>query len=709
MLRLDTQTRKLQAVLASAVLANQLPVIVSYSDKTATAYTGATQLSVSNSTTAVDICAAPGAATVRDIDYLSVRNNDTQPAAVTIRLNDNGTLYTVINSILQVGDTLVYTHSQGWQVNSANPTCNILRKVFIASTDYTAGSSTTLTLPSAPASVNNLWMFYDGVFQESTEYSVNGSTITTTSAIPASVLSIECIYTQPISIGIPSDGTVTSAKLTGDLALPGMLGIGTNVQNTFDQVAQNRPLVVAYSDPSTTVAGSRAALVISNTNTTTNNTAQLNFATLTGSNANHFSSAAISCTFGARTNGQYSTGNLLFSTSSAANTAPTEKVRLDNVGNVGIGDTSPALRGKFSSATPNGLGFTAINNSIGGSGGSQLSSYYNTVKVGYFDIQLNDGTPGVEKSQAAIGVMINGSLTSALLVDQNGNVGIGGSPSYDLDITKTKAAGTTYLRCINTDTGGTSQAYISAAQGIVSTSIWSYGNTVGSVGTNTAHNLNLVTNNVPRVVLDTIGNTTQSTSYNGMISYTITNLNAGASAETDVYITSNAGALRLQKVSAALGSYSQIISAAGYLNIITSDATPIYWGTNNVARLTVDASGNILNLSTGGLGYGTGSGGAVTQITSRTTAVVLNKTNGGITLFSKTTTAGLVETFTLTNSTIAATDVVTVCVRQSTGIYFVNVTKVAAGSCNISVYTPAAVGTAEAPVLQFAVIKSVIA
>ena len=109
------------------------------------------------------------------------------------------------------------------------------------------------------------------------------------------------------------------------------------------------------------------------------------------------------------------------------------------------------------------------------------------------------------------------------------------------------------------------------------------------------------------------------------------------------------------------------------------------------------------------VGYQTGAGGSVTQATSRTTGVTLNKSCGAITLFSTTTAAAQLDTFTLTNSLIAAGDVVAVSVKTATGVYLVSVTAVAAGSCKISVFTPAAVGSAEAPVLNFAIVKAVAA
>lgn len=115
MLKLDQTTRKLQAVLSGAVTTNQLPCMVSYSDDNGTTYVGGTQLTNTNSTTAVDICAAPGASTVRDIDYLSIRNRDTAAATVTVMLDDNSTDYEIVKATLAVGDSLIYTHGDGWR------------------------------------------------------------------------------------------------------------------------------------------------------------------------------------------------------------------------------------------------------------------------------------------------------------------------------------------------------------------------------------------------------------------------------------------------------------------------------------------------------------------------------------------------------------------------------------------------------------------
>lgn len=124
------------------------------------------------------------------------------------------------------------------------------------------------------------------------------------------------------------------------------------------------------------------------------------------------------------------------------------------------------------------------------------------------------------------------------------------------------------------------------------------------------------------------------------------------------------------------------------------------------ATITGTLSGTSSILSSGataGIGYTTGAGGTVTQATSRTTGVTLNKVTGAITLVSA---AGSVtpQSFTVTNSAVAATDVVAVSQKSGTDKYVVLVTAVAAGSFQVTFYTTGGT-TTEQPVFNFAVIK----
>ena len=111
----------------------------------------------------------------------------------------------------------------------------------------------------------------------------------------------------------------------------------------------------------------------------------------------------------------------------------------------------------------------------------------------------------------------------------------------------------------------------------------------------------------------------------------------------------------------------------------------------------------------GGLGYGTGAGGTVTQITSKSTAVVLNKVCGQITTHNATLNAGVEVGFSVTNSAVAATDVVVLSIASggSFDSYHLSVDSVTAGFFRISISNVSASNLGEALVINFAVIKAV--
>lgn len=164
------------------------------------------------------------------------------------------------------------------------------------------------------------------------------------------------------------------------------------------------------------------------------------------------------------------------------------------------------------------------------------------------------------------------------------------------------------------------------------------------------------------------------------------------------YTLTNAYGLYIQdqtKGTNNYGVYSAVSSGAAKYNIYVAGTAQNYF------------SGNVLIFGAGGLGYATGSGGTVTQGTSRTTGVTLNKTNGAITMF---TAAGSVvaATFTVTNSTVAATDTIILNQKSGTNLYVLLVTAVAAGSFNITFYTTGGIAS-DTPVINFSVIKAVTA
>jgi len=148
--------------------------------------------------------------------------------------------------------------------------------------------------------------------------------------------------------------------------------------------------------------------------------------------------------------------------------------------------------------------------------------------------------------------------------------------------------------------------------------------------------------------------------------------------------------------------------ATGNISACTSTSMVLTTPVLGVASATsLSASGRIASTGTAGVGYSTGAGGAVVQSTNRTTGVTLDKTTGSITLFSAAGTTAA-TTFTVTNNTVVATDVIILNQKSGTDLYDLMVTAVAAGSFNITFRTTGGT-TTETPVFNFAVIKGVVA
>ena len=116
------------------------------------------------------------------------------------------------------------------------------------------------------------------------------------------------------------------------------------------------------------------------------------------------------------------------------------------------------------------------------------------------------------------------------------------------------------------------------------------------------------------------------------------------------------------------------------------------------------------NITTSSLGYGAGAGGAVTQLTSKATATpAINKMCGQVTMNNAALAAATIVSHTLSNTSIAATDVLVLnhVSGGTVGAYTLNA-QCAAGSATINVRNNTAGSLSEAIVYTFVVVRGVI-
>lgn len=116
-----------------------------------------------------------------------------------------------------------------------------------------------------------------------------------------------------------------------------------------------------------------------------------------------------------------------------------------------------------------------------------------------------------------------------------------------------------------------------------------------------------------------------------------------------------------------------------------------------------------LRASSVSLGYGgTGTGGAVTQATSKATAVTLNKLSGNVTLNAAALAAGAIVSFVLNNTAAALEDMV-LATHHATGTfgaYNIAARVTSAGVITVSIRNTSAASLSEAVVVKFAILKA---
>jgi len=157
-------------------------------------------------------------------------------------------------------------------------------------------------------------------------------------------------------------------------------------------------------------------------------------------------------------------------------------------------------------------------------------------------------------------------------------------------------------------------------------------------------------------------------------------------------------------------SNSYIYCPNKQLGLVQSDVSAssfVYISTQNIERMRIDSTGNVYLTTPALLGYGTGAGGTVTQSTSKSTAVTLNKPCGAITMHNETLNAGATATFSVNCSLVVGTDIVLVNADAPSN-YIVRAGSIGTGIFYISIKNDTGSPLSEAIPMRFAVIKGAI-
>ena len=113
--------------------------------------------------------------------------------------------------------------------------------------------------------------------------------------------------------------------------------------------------------------------------------------------------------------------------------------------------------------------------------------------------------------------------------------------------------------------------------------------------------------------------------------------------------------------------------------------------------------------ATSEIGYSAAAQGSVTQLTSKSTAVTLNKSAGQITMNNAALAGNTAASFTLNNSLISANDTIIVCISSITtgstaGAYTSYVSNMTSGSASITLRNLSGTSYSEAIVINFSII-----
>lgn len=383
-----------------------------------------------------------------------------------------------------------------------------------------------------------------------------------------------------------------------------------------------------------------------------------------------------------------------------------ERMRIDSSGNVGIGQATTTFNrlgvassvGVTANGTKGTMGELFANTAIMG---IRANSYYDTgataikaTTTGYSpEIQLRTDNGAIvfnrSTSVAADTTLVQ---SESMRIDNTGNIAIGLSTAN----LSGYGAGVRVMTIQGNSLPGTIELALNLATGA--------NNTLGEL--TFVNNASTVTSKQSAYITG-FQDGTSTTAPGGGIKFT-TRADGGALAER-LRIENN-GNVRLGSAATIYNTSSYLqVQASGEL-VLTASAggggSQISFrpngGSTNYA--TMDSSGNFLMTNTGLFGYGAGSGGTVTQTTSKTTAVTLNKPSGQIVMNNAALAAGASVVFTVNNSLVSTVDV-PFCTSVNNGNYRVEALGGYSGLFQIRVTNITGGSLSEALTINFVLIR----
>ena len=422
-------------------------------------------------------------------------------------------------------------------------------------------------------------------------------------------------------------------------------------------------------------------------------------------------------------------GRLTFSTTAAGASGPTERMRIDSNGNVLINSASPLEGyGRVALGIKGGFegGLLELSDAAGGH-----SIIFRNTAGNVLTIDARNPNSGVTYEAKGTGVhAFFANNAERMRIGSDGGVSIGTNTAAgngSLRVANNIFANNTFLTAdrleINSLGTGNRYAYIdlvgddtytdysfrvirenngpNARSAVIHRGIGDL-----YIGATEAASITFNTSNTERMRIDSSGNVGIGStapadtiiygyrSTNGVARITNYNNNTGVSAQA-----------RYDLATGTPNSYA--------IHSLNDNAgSPVYQLSTGVGVTGgirfAPSTGNVSVVTPSGLGYGTGAGGTVTQATSKSTAVTLNKPTGQITMNNAALGAGASVSFTLNNSQIAASDIVlvTVCGGFSvSGNYSVRIGNTQTGAVSVFVKNESAGSLSEAVIINFAVLK----